>query len=231
MKKPSTWQSVRAEVMERLSSKVWRAGELIPGEVDLAEEFGCARATVNRALRDLADAGYLERRRKGGTRVAKHPVRKATLDIPITRLEIERRGAVYGHEVMAKAICTPPVNIRETMGLKSGTEAMHLQALHRADGEPFMLEDRWVNVEAAPNILSVDFGIINANEWLVGNALFSKGDIAFSAANASKAEAVILECSEGDAIFITDRTTWHKTQSVTSVRLAYAPGFHMQTEI
>jgi GntR family transcriptional regulator, histidine utilization repressor len=47
--------------------------------------LGCARATVNRALRDLAEAGLLERRRKGGTRVPLTPVRKATFEIAIIR--------------------------------------------------------------------------------------------------------------------------------------------------
>ena len=32
-------------------------------EIELAKEFGCARATVNRALRELAEAGDI-----GGTR-------------------------------------------------------------------------------------------------------------------------------------------------------------------
>jgi GntR family histidine utilization transcriptional repressor len=43
--------------MRRIADGDWKPGELIPGEVDLADEFGCARATVNRALQDLADAG------------------------------------------------------------------------------------------------------------------------------------------------------------------------------
>ena len=48
----------------------WPPGALIPGEEALAQEFGVARATVNRALSELARAGVLERRRKAGTRVA-----------------------------------------------------------------------------------------------------------------------------------------------------------------
>lgn len=217
--------------MERISRKIWAGGELIPGEVELAQEFGCARATVNRALRELAEAGYLERRRKGGTRVTKHPVRKATLDIPITRLEIEQRGARYEHKILARIIVKAPLALRDSMHLNGENHLLHLQSLHNADGAPFMLEDRWINLETVPDASAEDFQTINANEWLVENAPFTKGDIAFSAANATKSEAKILACQEGDAIFITDRTTWHKDRSITSVRLAYAPGFQRKTHI
>ena len=64
-------------------------GEFIPNEADLALELGCARTTVNRALRAVAETGLLDRRRKVGTKVTTNPVRKATISIPIIRQEIE----------------------------------------------------------------------------------------------------------------------------------------------
>jgi GntR family histidine utilization transcriptional repressor len=217
--------------MRRISERVWAPGEFIPGEVDLAQEFGCARATVNRALRQLAEAGLLDRRRKGGTRVARYPVRKATLDIPVTRLEIEGRGVPYRHTLINREICRPPDSICEVMGVSQTAQLLHLPALHFADGKPFLYEDRWVNMAAAPDIQDESFSDINANEWLIEHALFSRGDIRFSAANATNKDAETLRCEAGQAIFIIDRTTWNKDQSVTSVRLAYAPGFHMSSQI
>ncbi|MEP5090001.1 MAG: winged helix-turn-helix domain-containing protein, partial [Paracoccaceae bacterium] len=79
----NSWHAVQEEVLRRIKNRSWKPGELIPNEADLAIEFGCARATVNRALRALAETGILDRRRKAGTRVALHPVRKVTLEIPI----------------------------------------------------------------------------------------------------------------------------------------------------
>ena len=94
MNNPSfrNWQSVQEEGLRRIHARVWKPGDLIPNEVDLALEFGCARTTVNRALRSLAESGLLDRRRKAGTRVAAQPVAKATLDITVIRMEVEGRG-------------------------------------------------------------------------------------------------------------------------------------------
>lgn len=231
MKKSATWQSIETEVMRRISDRTWRSGELIPREVELAAEFGCARATVNRALRHLAEAGLLDRRRKGGTRVARYPVRKATLDIPVTRLEIERRGVTYQHNLIGREVSRPPKHIRETMDVPKTARLLHIPAVHFAGGKPFLYEDRWVNMAAVPVIKDETFTDINANEWLIEHALFSRGDIRFSAANVTEEEADILECAVGLATFVIDRTTWNKDQSVTSVRLAYAPGFQMRSQI
>ena len=86
--KRTNWRDVMAEVERRIYSREWQPGQSIPNEADLAIELGCARVTMNRALRTLAEIGLLDRRRKAGTRVALHPVSKATLSIPLLRNEI-----------------------------------------------------------------------------------------------------------------------------------------------
>ena len=57
----NTWQAIRADVLGRIRSGEWPPGSLIPTEQMLSIEMGCARATVNRALRELADSGIIQR--------------------------------------------------------------------------------------------------------------------------------------------------------------------------
>ena len=59
---------------------------------------------MNRALRELAEEGLLDRRRKAGTRVALNPVRRARFDIQVIREEIEAKGAVFRHAVLVREI-------------------------------------------------------------------------------------------------------------------------------
>jgi GntR family histidine utilization transcriptional repressor len=225
------WLGVKNEVIRRIAERIWLPGQLIPTETELAQEFGCARATVNKALRELAEAGLLDRRRRAGTRIAVNPVRKATLEIPITREEIQARGGVYRHVALEQTQTAPPAPLASQLGLAKKTPMLHLKALHLADEKPFLYEDRWINLAAVPGIADVDFSEISANEWLVQNASYTDGDISFSAANASREEAEYLGTSEGTAIFTIDRTTWDRTMPITSVRLAYAPGYRMRTRL
>ncbi|MEP0520260.1 MAG: UTRA domain-containing protein [Hyphomicrobiales bacterium] len=231
MRVSRSWQGIKTEVERRIAERIWQPGDMIPNEATLAKEFGCARATVNRALQALSDEGMLDRKRKAGTRVALNRVAKATLDISVTRLDVEQRGAVYSHKVLEQKTAVPPKLILSRFGLGSDTTLLHLRSLHLSDGNPFLYEDRWINPNSVSGIESVDFHQMSANEWLVQNVPFTTGDISFSADNANSEEAKILDARVGAAIFIVNRTTWDGRNPITSVRLAYAPGFKMRTTI
>jgi GntR family histidine utilization transcriptional repressor len=222
------WEAIRAEVTRRIRTRVWPPGSMIPSEEVLAVEFGCARATVNRALKELADTGVLERKRKAGTRVAALPIRKATLDIPVIRQEVEARGQSYSFALLHHRIAPPPLSVAARLGLNAGMPMLHLQTLHLADAVPQVFEDRWLNPAILPDP-GPDFAVISANEWLVATIAFATGDIAFSAEPASPEEAAALAVPATTALFITERCTWGTQAPITWVRLSHAPGYRLRT--
>jgi len=225
----NNWKAVEAEVLSRIHSRQWEPGQLIPNESVLAVEFGCARATVNRALRSVAESGLLDRKRKAGTRVATNPVRKATLNIPVIREEIESRNQTYSYAVFSSKIEDPPLHIRANMRLNRSERLLHHQSVHMADGKPYVISDRWINLEAVPDIAHLDFSRVSANEWLVANAPFTNGDIAFSATIANDSIAERLGIKGGEALFAIDRTTWNNDIAITAVSLVFHPGYQMRT--
>jgi len=225
----NNWKAVEAEVLFRIHSRQWQPGQLIPNESDLAEEFGCARATVNRALRSVAEIGLLDRKRKAGTRVATNPVCKATLSIPVIREEVESRNQTYSYAVFSSKIEEPPLHIRAHMRLNNDEHILHHQSVHLADGKPYVTSDRWINLEAVPGIVDVDFSAVSANEWLVANAPFTNGDISFFATVADKSTAGRLGTNGGEALFAIDRTTWNNDVAITTVRLIFHPGYQIRT--
>ena len=223
------WEDIRAEVLRRIRVRDWPLGAMIPTEEDLATEFGCARATVNRALRELAQSGVLERRRKAGTRVVALPVRKATLDIPVIRQEVAARGQAYSFRLLEQTLGVPPVPVTSRLGV-AGLRMIYLETLHLADGQPFVYETRWLNPAVLPDP-TPDFSAISANEWLVAHLSYATGDIAFFASAASAREAAVMGVAPGEALFITERSTWGPQQAITFVRLAHAPGYRVQTVV
>lgn len=224
------WEAIRAEVLRRIRVRDWPPGGLIPTEEDLATEFGVARATVSRALRELAEAGVLERRRKAGTRVAALPIRKATLDIPVIRQEVEAQGKTHGFRLLERVEGVPPVPVASRLGLAPGARLLWLETLHLADGRPFVHEARWLNPAVLPAPLP-DFAAVSANEWLVAHVAYATGDIAFTAEGAGAREAAVLGVATGAALFITERMTWTAQAPITLVRLAHAPGYRLQTMV
>ena len=223
------WQSVQKEVLRRIHAREWPPGELIPNEADLAIEFGCARATVNRALRSLADSGMLDRRRKAGTRVTAEPVAKATLDIAVIRHEVEESGRKYGYQLISRDLCVPPLSVSGSMKTKAKDPLLHVRALHLADDAPYALEDRWINTGMTPDACEEEFDSLSANEWLLRNAPYTNGEIAFSAIQATAWTAEVLAIQSNSALFAIDRMTWDNSRSVTKVRLVFAPGYQLRT--
>ncbi|MFK7835901.1 MAG: GntR family transcriptional regulator [Sulfitobacter sp.] len=225
------WQSVQDEVLRRIHAREWSPGDLIPNEADLAVEFGCARSTVNRALRSLADSGLLDRKRKAGTRVAAEPIAKATLDIAVIRHEVEESGRTYGYQLISREMSVPPVSVSGSMKTKATDALLHVCALHLADDAAYAVEDRWINTDVVPEANGEGFDTLSANEWLMKHAPYTHGDIAFSAVQADKPNADILGVPPQSALFAIDRVTWDNAASVTKVQLLYSPGYKLRTQL
>lgn len=224
----SGWEDIRAAIRARIEAREWRPGDLIPGEEALAQGYGVARATVNRALRDLAEAGLVERRRRAGTRVAMGAARRAVLSIPVLRSEVEAAGRVHSFDLLGFRQEMPPP---EVMAALAAPGSLHfIETLHRADGAPFALERRWLNPGAVPGALP-DLTRVTVNEWLLSTVPYATGEICFSAEAAGAEEARLLACAEGAALFAVERVTRTEAAPVTWVRLLHAPGYVLRTVI
>lgn len=224
-----SFRDVKAELRRRIETRQWAPGALVPGEVELAEDFGCARATVNRAMRELTDEGLLERKRKAGTRVRMAPIRQARFEIPLVRAEIEATGAKYRYTLLSRAVGPAPPAIRARLEMSAGTRALHLVCLHSADGRPYQHEDRWISLAALPAAETADFATGGPNEWLVAAVPYSEVEISFLAASATPDLADALGMEPGAPVFTVERTTWWGGAGLTHVRLSFAYGHRMTT--
>ncbi|MGQ0566251.1 MAG: GntR family transcriptional regulator [Gemmobacter sp.] len=224
------WQAIRDDVRARIAAREWVPGALIPGEEALAASYGVARATVNRALRDLAGSGLVERRRKAGTRVAQGAARRAVLSIPVIREQVEALDQAHSFQILTLREEEAPDHVLRALMLMPDVRLLHIDTLHRADGRPHALETRWLNLGAVPGPLP-DLMRITVNEWLLQTVPYATGEIVFSAEPAGAGEAGHLDCAIGAALFVTERVTRTAAGPVTWVRLAHAPGWRMRTTL
>jgi GntR family histidine utilization transcriptional repressor len=223
------YQRVKDDILRRIRNRGWAPGALLPGEIELAAEFGVARGTVNRAMRELTEQGYLERKRKGGTRVRPSPLRAARFEIPLVRAEIESTGAVYGYRLLARQVTAGPKDVRAVFRLAANGLLLHLRCLHLADGMPYQLEERWINLTALPEAEAADFSGAGPNEWLVQTVPYTDVEITLLAQAADATQATLLDVDNGQALFTTRRTTWLKGKTLTHVRLHFHQGYTLVT--
>ena len=214
---------IKQAVLEQIRSGVWRPGDPVPGDAEVARRFGCARMTAHRALRELADEGVIERRRRAGSRVALRTTRSLLVDVPRIDLEIEATGAEYGYRLLARSPGRTTHSARARLRLGPDGRTLWLLCLHLADQRPYQLEERWIDLAAAPAAEHESFRDIGPNRWLLEHVPFVGAEHLIRAEAASRRAARHLEVEPGAPLLVLERRTFREQRVVTWVRLAH-PG-------
>jgi GntR family histidine utilization transcriptional repressor len=214
---------IRADISERILSGAWPPGHRVPSEHELMVEYGCSRMTVNKALGPLAESGLIVRRRKAGSFVSRPRIHSVVLDIPDIAAEVTARGEPYGYELLSRETRTATPRDAADLGLERRAEVLALRCLHRASGRPFAMEDRLINLSAAPQARDVDFARAPPGSWLLGHVAWTQAEHRISAANVPKATAAILGIEPAAACLVLERQTWRGEDRITHVRLVF-PG-------
>ncbi len=224
-----TFRAVMAEIVERITTGPWGPGTLLPNEVELAATFGCSRTTMNRALREVAELGLIDRKRKSGTRVRMSPLRAATFQMPNVRTEIEASGAKYAYRLLTCDAGPAPDWLAQRMGLTAQSPVLHVVCLHLAGTSAFQLEDRWINLGALPQARGQSFAATSPSDWLIAEVPFSQVEISLLAIAADAATAAHLNLMLGDPVLCIERATWWQNAAITLVQLNHARGYRMTT--
>lgn len=223
----TTWQTVRNEVLARIRSQEWSAGNLIPTEKQLASEWGCARATVNRALRDLAENGIVERRRKVGTRVTAAPSLRASREVSATRSDIHALGAEFSYRLLQSERIAAPAAIARQLQIGNGDPVLYVNAVFLADQVPYCCQVMWLNLAALPDLDGVDLTDGSAEEWLEHVVRPNHGRIAILALAVEEGSAETMNVRVGTPLLTVERTDWSDSTPVAFSRQSFPPGHRL----
>jgi GntR family histidine utilization transcriptional repressor len=215
--------AIRERLERAIVSGEWPPGHRLPSEVELARQFGCARMTVSKVVSGLADAGLVTRRRRAGTVVAEPRPQDTLLQIHDIPTEVRAAGRAYGFEIATRTARPATAEDAQRIGLAPGAPLLAIEVLHRADGRPFALEDRLVNLAAAPDACDEPFADRPPGSWLQARLPWTDAEHHILALNADLEVATRLEVETGAACLCDDRRSWHGGVIVTHVRLTY-PG-------
>lgn len=211
----SLYLKIRKSIEDKILTGAWAPGDRIPFEKDLMQQYGCARMTVNRAIASLVDAGLIIRRRRVGSFVAQPHIQSAVLDIPDIKAEVIARGGSYGLRLLLRKV-RKAKNAEEKALAGQGTVIV-LRCLHLANGRPFALEDRIINLKAVPAAETTDFSVNPPGTWLLGHVPWTEAENRITAINADAATAKILDVPAREACLMIERRTRRGKMHVTVV--------------
>lgn len=205
-------ERIRSDIEARIHAGDWRPGDRIPFEHELVARYGCARATVSKALTTLARSGLIERRRKAGSFVAHPQVHSAVLAVPDLAEIIAARGEAYRWSLTS---CRAA---EDGAGTDIPLPALLVEGVHCGGGEPFALERRLISLDAVPDAAGADFAAQAPGSWLLHHVPWTAARHRIRAVEASRAEVGALAVRPRAACLELERTTWRAGQPVTHVR-------------
>lgn len=217
-------QQIRRAIARPILSGAWRPGRRISSEHELMARFGVSRMTVNRALASLAAEGLVERRRKSGTVVAAPSAERAVFEIWDVSAEIARTGAAHSMRVLVRETGAATAQEAEQLRVSAGMAVLRLVLSHAADGIPVQLEERLVNLDAAPAIRDETFERVAPGRWLLDHVPWTEAEHLIRAAEASMFVARHLGIRRGAACLVVERRTWRGGEPITFARLTSPAG-------
>ncbi len=140
----------RAELDLRtaIASGLFKPGDRLPAEWDLAKRYRVSRVTIRTALQRLEEDGLLLRARGRGTFVRRdvqtHPKVERNLSALLNFEEdILRTGLTPQVCVLDAEWAIPSERMRTLLHIQDGVDVLHLRRLGEVDGEPLWFESRY----------------------------------------------------------------------------------------
>lgn len=130
------------QVAEILAAKIrngeWQIGQKLPGEIELAREYGVGRSTVRETLNILQQKGMIEKRHGSGTYVTEN---KKVMENPLLLLTsvgtmIKDAGYQAGSVFRSTTHELPTGHIQRKMGLAGDEKIVVVNRARTADGQP-----------------------------------------------------------------------------------------------
>jgi GntR family transcriptional regulator, histidine utilization repressor len=226
-------RSLHARILQEIEDNIvsgrWPPGHKVPSEQALTQAYGCSRMTVNKVLTELARAGLLLRRRKTGSIVMPQGPQSAILEIYDIGDEVRALNLAYRFDVLARTIRPPTRAELAACAMPARRRLLSVTVMHRADDEPFCLEERIINLAIVPDAATETFDVLSPGPWLLQHVPWNAGEHRISAEAASPPVAKALGLSPDAPVLTVERQTWRLEDTVTRVRLTYPGSQHTLT--
>ncbi|MBV0893069.1 UTRA domain-containing protein [Paracoccus sp. Z118] len=217
-------ERILTELRDRITSGEWQPGFQLPFETQLAESHGVSRMTMNKVLAQLTREGFLVRRRKLGTFVARPRAQAAVMEIADIEAEIAALGLDWRFDLLERSLRLPLRHEAEAARIVDASRpVLALRGVHHAGGLPFCHEVRIINPEAAPGAAEVDFRRAAPGAWLLREIPWSSAEHHIRAVPATGLVARELGLATGFACLEVTRRTEASGQWVTLATQTY-PG-------
>lgn len=143
---------LREILLEKLNSGEWKAGEQIPSEHELCEEYGVSRITVREVLKDLVQSGYLKRKQGKGTFVSEPSVEVALISNFSLSADLKQKGMSSEFRLLSMNIVEASPSQKNFFELSEAEKVVEIIRTRTINGDIYAWEKAYVPEKYLMNI-------------------------------------------------------------------------------
>lgn len=166
------YAQLRQVLTQRISSGVWKPGDALPNEMEIAREFGLSAGTVRKALDWMEQANLVVRQQGRGTFVC-----DPSSDNLVMRYEniVSPSGAPVRGEPQLLSFTTddPTEAEQRRLRLKPGVKVHRIRQMRFSEGQPLLVKDVVISAALFPHVEETTYSIsaaARASGVLLGRA-------------------------------------------------------------
>ena len=214
------------ELRDYIQSGMWNIGDMFPTDREIMEKYNVSATTVRRAVKQLVEEGWIERRPGKGTFVKKEPIKEELGQLTGFFEEMTNKGFVPKAEVLEiKEVEITDAVIREFPEIKhlSEEKLILIKKLHKINDKKLVLVSSFWKPEYGRELARYDLtntGVYEIADRFL-NVQLTKAEESISAKAATKEEAEYLDIKKGEPVLVMERLTYQDDMPIEYVYNVY----------
>jgi GntR family transcriptional regulator len=151
------YSQLHGALVERITSRVWKPGAILPNEQDLAREFGVSVGTMRKSLDQLEKDRLVTRKQGRGTFVIDQTSPEHICRFVNLRDAKGERVAGCG-KLLAQAMRPAAAHGETRLEVQASEPVMWTKRLRTHHGQPLLLEDRFLALSRFPGVNAGEVG-------------------------------------------------------------------------
>jgi len=132
---------------------LYKSGDTLPPESELAERFGVNRHTLRRAVDELVADGLVERYHGKGVFVLEPAINYAIGSTTRFTENLQSTGHVATSRALRKLVIPARGGVASRLQVPEGEEVIFIETLRNVEGKPFCVISHFLPLQVCPEIL------------------------------------------------------------------------------
>jgi GntR family transcriptional regulator len=131
---------IHDQLKNEIEKGVWKIGDRLPSERELAAKFNVSRMTLRQAIKNLADEGILERKIGSGTYVASEKVQEKMSGTTSFTEIMKSQNRIPSSKTVSYFLTSPSSSEMEKLSLDKDETILRMERIRYADNVPICFE-------------------------------------------------------------------------------------------